>query len=341
MEAKRRCSSPDPRGNPSLEAAMMDRQPAAQEQQAPFNGLQLPTLDIVEQSMPHDAKRAMEFLDNVIDLDEDATAEPLANTVQDIQESEERGIRGALSGLSAQLAATHRGVTLPFGVAEIKYMPEGSFSGGMFIAVKVQLSELMVGDLKQLLKGTSSLSDEAKQHIAQRSLLQMLHMQDTAVCHDNFKPDNLLMRPDGSFLLGDLGASSFTGAEVETLVRTIPAYAEPDLILFSSQSLQTGNLVTPDINGDLWSLGVITYEIFTGKLRYELAQASSDLSTMKGKIRNLLSNVNAPKELMAETQAPKIPARWQELLSRLLEPRRKQRISALDAVEQFSDLIPQ
>jgi serine/threonine protein kinase len=86
------------------------------------------------------------------------------------------------------------------------------------------------------------------------------------VIHRDLKPGNVLVRPDGEPILMDFGlARSFT-AESRRLTSTgavvgTPVYMAPEQIEGNSQGLGPGT--------DIYSLGVVLYELLTGRLPFE------------------------------------------------------------------------
>jgi serine/threonine protein kinase len=92
--------------------------------------------------------------------------------------------------------------------------------------------------------------------------LSALHRQDTI--HQDLKPANILLTPDGLIKLVDFGsvyvagvAEVFRPLEHEGALGTA-AYSDPQYLLGRNTGLQ----------GDLYALATITYEIFTGELPY-------------------------------------------------------------------------
>lgn len=86
--------------------------------------------------------------------------------------------------------------------------------------------------------------------------------------HRDLKPDNILMMPDGTIVVSDLGLSKFDNRESTILTQTnmtigTEAYMPPE------QRLPGG---TRDLkhSGDVYMLGKTLYEMITGKVPYPL-----------------------------------------------------------------------
>jgi serine/threonine-protein kinase len=93
-----------------------------------------------------------------------------------------------------------------------------------------------------------------------------------AVLHRDLKPSNILVKQDGSVRLLDFGIAKqlepegYSADHTRTALRHMTlAYAAPEQIRGESTSIQ----------GDVYSLGVIFYELLTGRAPYELAQKSA------------------------------------------------------------------
>ena len=93
-----------------------------------------------------------------------------------------------------------------------------------------------------------------------------------AVIHRDLKPSNILVKNDGSVRLLDFGIAKQLenlGQEVEQTMTGLrlltPAYASPEQIRGEQVGIQT----------DVYSLGVIFYELLTGRLPFEIANRTA------------------------------------------------------------------
>jgi serine/threonine-protein kinase PpkA len=122
-------------------------------------------------------------------------------------------------------------------------------------------------------------------------------LHDAGILHRDLKPTNVLFRDDGSLALIDFGLAKqaalraeFTGAG--TIFGT-PYYVSPE----------QGHGETVDERGDLYSLGVVFYEMLTGQKPY----------TGETALAVIIAHRQAP--------VPRLPAAlagWQPLVDRLL-----------------------
>src|SRR5690606_26306691 len=78
--------------------------------------------------------------------------------------------------------------------------------------------------------------------------------------HQALSPDSVVMQPDGTVKLLDLGLASAIPLPVlssEVAVRENKAYRAPELAQWTEDG---------DARADLYSLGVLLYRMFTGRL---------------------------------------------------------------------------
>jgi tRNA A-37 threonylcarbamoyl transferase component Bud32/DNA-binding response OmpR family regulator len=139
--------------------------------------------------------------------------------------------------------------------------------------------------------------------------LKVVH--EAGIIHRDLKPPNVMLRDDGSVVLIDFGLArsllSGDGSTRTGVLRGSPYYMSPE----QAQG------ETLDARTDLYSLGVILYEMLAGRKPYLGASA----------IDVLQQHVMAPvPELPAEHLA------YQPLLERLMSKSREQRINSCDAL---------
>lgn len=173
------------------------------------------------------------------------------------------------------------------------------------------------GDLKARLQNPLT-ADEAIQFLREiaRSL-KVVH--EAGLIHRDLKPPNVMLRDDGSVVLIDFGLArsllSGDGSTRTGVLRGSPYYMSPEQA--------QGEVL--DARTDLYSMGVMLYEMLAGKKPYLGASA----------IDVLQQHVMAP--------VPELPVHhlfYQPLLERLMAKSREQRISSCDellnAIEQMS-----
>jgi eukaryotic-like serine/threonine-protein kinase len=127
-----------------------------------------------------------------------------------------------------------------------------------------------------------------------------------AVIHRDLKPSNILVRNDGTIRLLDFGIAKHLEALGEAVEQTMtglrlmtPAYASPEQIRGEQVGIRT----------DVYSLGVILYELLTGKLPFDLsdrtpAQAEKVLTQQDAE----KPSIAAQKTAAADTTTIHVPA---------------------------------
>jgi serine/threonine protein kinase len=176
------------------------------------------------------------------------------------------------------------------------------------------------GDLKARLQNPLT-ADEAIAFLKEIALsLKVVH--EAGIIHRDLKPPNVMLRDDGSVVLIDFGLArsllSGDGSTRTGVLRGSPYYMSPEQA--------QGEVL--DARTDLYSLGVILYEMLAGKKPYLGASA----------IDVLQQHVMAP--------VPELPVHqlsYQPLLERLMSKSREHRIASCDellaAIEQMSQAM--
>jgi serine/threonine-protein kinase len=115
-------------------------------------------------------------------------------------------------------------------------------------------------DLSSLVRRIGRLSTDKATEIARQTCAGLAAAHDRGVIHRDLKPANLMLDSAGRVRITDFGlagiAATIQGAEVRA---GTPAYMAPEQL--------AGKEVT--IKSDLYSLGLVLYEILTGKRAFE------------------------------------------------------------------------
>jgi serine/threonine-protein kinase PpkA len=119
------------------------------------------------------------------------------------------------------------------------------------------------GDLRQLMSG------EVGETIAVASLLQVAGalsaIHEYGIVHRDMKPDNIMIRADGSLALADFGIAT----QIQTNLHATNAgevYGTPSYL---SPEQATDSAI--DHRADIYALGIMFYELLTGKKPYRAA----------------------------------------------------------------------
>ena len=95
----------------------------------------------------------------------------------------------------------------------------------------------------------------------------LAYLHERGICHRDLKPSNVLLRPDGTPLLLDFNLSADFREELAPFGGTLPYMAPEQLREFFQrrQGLATPAQAPPDARADLFSFGVMLYELATGQ----------------------------------------------------------------------------
>jgi hypothetical protein len=184
----------------------------------------------------------------------------------------------------------------------------------------IAMEHFPAGDLRQRMK--APLTPAMALHFLEQMASALDAIHEVGVLHRDLKPANVMLRADGSLCLIDFGLAKAneTGAEL-TGTREIfgtPYYMSPE----------QGHAELIDARSDLYSLGVVYYEMLTGRKPYtgssameviykhkraELPGIPPHLAAYEGMLRRLLAKEPADRfqsarELLQTIAASKAPA---------------------------------
>jgi len=149
------------------------------------------------------------------------------------------------------------------------------------------------------------------------------------VVHRDIKPENVMLRPDGYVKVLDFGLAKLTERSdliCDTDVPTLPASGSGVLIgTINYLSPEQARAEEVDERTDIWSLGVVLYEMLTGSLPFKGQTPSHAVVAILE---------SEPVSLM--DFSPKIPAELDWILKKALRKDRRQRYQS--AEEFASDL---
>ncbi len=139
----------------------------------------------------------------------------------------------------------------------------GEIDGQVFLSMEYVDGE----DLASLLRRIGRLPADKGVEIARKLCAGLAAAHEKGVLHRDLKPSNVMLDSRGQVLLTDFGlaglADQMSGAEVRN---GTPAYMAPEQL--------AGKEVT--VRSDIYALGLVLYEIFTGKRPFE-ANSMADL----------------------------------------------------------------
>lgn len=138
------------------------------------------------------------------------------------------------------------------------------------------------------------------------------------IVHRDIKPENIMLRPDGYIKVVDFGLAKLTEllpeqrrlAEANTQVLTEPRMLMGTVKYMSPEQLRED---TVDERTDIWSLGVVLYEMLTGSTPFEARSRNDSIASI---LASEPAQLNFP---------PEVPVQLREIVTKALEKDREKR----------------
>ena len=165
--------------------------------------------------------------------------------------------------------------------------------------------------LKYVLENTGSLPFSAALQIAKQLCSGLIAAHNEDIVHRDVKPANLMLDFTGRVKLMDFGlAGTKTGNKV---LGGTPRYASPEQLLGEDAGAY----------GDIFSCGVVLYELFTGRMPFSVAgkDAKGIVNTVKTVTPDEPSSLN-----------PGVPDTLNDLILSCIKPNPQQRPASMQAV---------
>ena len=155
-------------------------------------------------------------------------------------------------------------------------------------------------------------------HFTVQILRALQHAHDKGIVHRDIKPQNIMLLSDGTIKVTDFGIARFARNEQRTM--TDKAIGS---VHYISPEQARGDVT--DAKSDIYSVGVLLYEMLTGRLPFE---ADSAVSVA---IMQMQSTPKMPREIN-----PEIPEGLEEITIKAMQKEPKMRYQS--AAEMLADI---
>ena len=119
------------------------------------------------------------------------------------------------------------------------------------------VTEYAQGELFDILQDDQRLPEETVQQVAKQLVKALHYLHSNRIIHRDMKPQNVLIGSNGRIKLCDFGFARAMSSNtiVLTSIKGTPLYMSPELV----------KELPYDHTSDLWSLGIILYELYVGQ----------------------------------------------------------------------------
>lgn len=178
--------------------------------------------------------------------------------------------------------------------------------------VEYIVMELIEGiTLKQYMTKRGVLSWKEALHFASQIAKALIHAHSRGIIHRDIKPHNIMILRDSSVKVADFGIARLTSTQNTLTQETLGSvhYISPEQAKGSSIDART----------DIYSLGVVMYEMLTGRLPFEGDSAVSVA------IQHISAIPLMPREIN-----PDIPVGLEEITMRMMNPNLNERYQSAE-----------
>lgn len=161
--------------------------------------------------------------------------------------------------------------------------------------------------LEKLLAKEGKLPLETAVRIVIQALDGLQHAHYKNILHRDIKPANLMLTREGSVKLMDFGIARMVGSQrltrADRVVGTLE-YMAPELL----------NGADPSVQSDLYAVGILLYELLSGKMPFETTTDNT-----------LINQILNKKPIPLRSRIPNLPKPLEEVLEKLLQKKPEKR----------------
>ena len=194
----------------------------------------------------------------------------------------------------------------------------GKADGTSFIAM-----EFIDGETLRALSKQGELAVTAILDIAIQIASALAAAHDAGIVHRDIKPDNIMLTHDGLVKVLDFGLVKLTESQSTTDTEApTKALVHTD----AGTVMGTANYMSPeqargqkvDARTDIWSLGVVLYELTTGRLPFWGATTT-----------DIIASIVKTEPLPLTRFSPELPSKLEEIVAKALEKDREERYQTI------------
>lgn len=177
--------------------------------------------------------------------------------------------------------------------------------------------------LEKLLAKEGKLPLETAVRIVIQALDGLQHAHYKNILHRDIKPANLMLTREGSVKLMDFGIARMVGSQrltrADRVVGTLE-YMAPELL----------NGAEPSVQSDLYAVGVLLYELLSGKMPFETTTDNT-----------LINQILNKKPIPLRSRIPNLPKPLEEVLEKLLQKKPEKRYEkAWELRQALATIVP-